>query len=69
MNAIKRVVTQDRNEQEWGIDTSHQLLPLTKKSGKIPLRGKSRTLMFLPIPGYVKIDSTKDYLSWRVRSK
>jgi hypothetical protein len=69
INAIKRVVTEDRNEQEWGIDTSDQLLPLTKKSGKVPLRGKSRALIFLPIPGYVKLASTKDYVSWRVSTE
>jgi hypothetical protein len=69
MNAIKRVVTEDRNEQEWGLDSSDQLLPLAKKSGKVPLRGRSRTLVFLPKPGYIEWASTKNYLSWRVSSE
>jgi hypothetical protein len=68
MNAIKRVVTEDRDEQECVIDDSDQLLPLTKKSGKVPFKGKSRTLMFLPVPGGGEWVATKDYVSWRVMS-
>jgi hypothetical protein len=68
LNAIKRVITEDRKGKEWRLDSSEQLLPLTKKSGKVPLRGRSRTLMFFPIPGYVEWVSTKDYVSWRVSS-
>ena len=68
LNAIKRVITEDRKGKEWGLDSSEQLLPLTKKSGKVPFKGKSRTLMFLPVPGGGEWVATKDYVSWRVMS-
>jgi hypothetical protein len=69
LNAIKRVVTEARKAKEWRLDSSEQLLPLTKKSGKVPLRGRSRTLIFLSHPVHVEWASTKDHLRWRMSSE